>query len=104
MKMNDYSACCGTCFNLIAKKSSVAAKFWLDICKFSCGRRVIKLAYKDHSMLLNYDITVKEFSPIRQLELMGFLVSIDTEQDVIIKVKSERSEEDGMFFCGGICE
>lgn len=90
MKMTDQSLCCDRCFHILAQKSPSAAKMWLDLCD-------IQFHTKRLVGLINFDLT-----SLRLLEILGFIITSETHELVIVNVKTNISE-DNQYFCGGKC-
>lgn len=87
MKMTKYFICCEKCFETAAKRSSNAAKLWMDFC-------AIKLQEGEVLCLQ------KNFPELRTLESLGFLVSTDLEDSIAVRIKGHMTTEDGEhFFC-----
>lgn len=88
MQMSKYFACCERCFETIGKRSTNAAKLWLDLCALRLIRGDIM------------SIDLPDFPELRALETLGFVVSTDQPQKIIVKVKGHCLTEDGQdFFC-----
>lgn len=64
---------------------------WLDLCEMQLHSPVFGLITDD-------------YTSISYLENMGFLVSTETPQLLIVKMLGYQSDHDGSFFCGGHCE
>lgn len=101
MNKSDYSFCCDKCFSIIVNEDNLSARLWMDLCKMTLDNNVLSMSYKFFSSLIDCDI--EERCPLRTLEIMGFLISIDTPRDVLIKIK-KTSIDNEMYFCGGNCE
>lgn len=87
MRMTKYFICCQQCFELIGKKSTKAAKAWMDICALRLEVGEIFEVEKD-------------LPEIRTLEQLGFLVSTDKPSTAVIKVHGHIIAENGEhFFC-----
>lgn len=91
MKMSRSGYCCEKCFWKIAKKNTTAAKLWLELCDDERDFDAIGLSQKD-------------LTAIRRLEIMGFLVTTDLFNDILIKVTGRISTTHGTFYCGGQCQ
>ncbi len=89
MKMTRYFICCEKCFEAIGKRSTRAAKMWMDVC-------TMRLQYGQP-----FRLKTARSSELRILETMGFLVSTDEEEDCIaVRVNGHMTtEEDEHFFC-----
>lgn len=91
MKMSKPGLCCDSCFGLIAKRSTSAAKLWLDLCdlEITCGSL--------------FGLKSSDFPTLRLLEILGFVLTTDTPQIIIVRVKGKRHDAMGTYFCGGTC-
>lgn len=88
MKMSNHFVCCERCFETIAKKSTTAAKLWLDLC-------AIKLAIGEIVSFRGQD-----FAALRSLEIMGYICSTERLDHILIKIHGHRTTENGQdFFC-----
>ena len=86
--MSKYFACCERCFETIGKRSTNAAKLWLDLC-------ALRLVKGD-----TITMDIQDFPELRSLEVLGFVVSTDKPGSIVIKVKGHCLTEDGDdFFC-----
>jgi hypothetical protein len=92
MQMSKPGLCCDDCFAVLAKTNTKAARLWLDLCEAQRRYGVFGLVTSDTtpSMLL--------------LERMGFIITTDTRDLIIVKVRGEMDGQDGFFFCGGQCD
>jgi len=86
--MSKYFVCCEKCFEKISRRSTNAAKWWMDLCT-------------THLNNSEKTITVIGDNPnLRLLETLGFLVSTETDDCIYINVKGHMRSEDGEhFFC-----
>ncbi len=84
---NKYFICCDKCFEVIGKYNTKAAKLWMDLCSLR--------------MSMGEIITLSQNCPeIRDLELLGFLVSTDQISSISLRIKGYIPTEDGQhFFC-----
>ena len=86
MKMSKYFMCCDECFSNIAKKNSKAAKAWMDMCTLYLEKGNI--------------FRILECPAIQILEHLRFIVSVDEEDCIAIKVQGHMLTEEGEhFFC-----
>lgn len=92
--MNKPRLCCDSCFNMIAEKSIEAAKLWLDMCDLQASSKAAAFGIRDPDI----------FPWIRQLELMGFVLTTDQKELTLVKVLGEKHDNLGLYFCGGMCE
>lgn len=88
MQMTKYFVCCEQCFEAIAKKSTRAAKIWMDFCSECC----------QNGELLQ--IKNADSPEIRLLETNGFLVTSERPNTLVVKVLGHiMSEDNEHFFC-----
>lgn len=92
MKMSNPGLCCDDCFAMLAKRSTRAAKLWLDLCDAQRRYGIFGLVTPDTtpSLLL--------------LEHMGFITTTDTRDLIVVKVHGQEDDQLGAFFCGGKCD
>lgn len=91
MKMSEQTFCCDECFSYLGKKSSEAAKLWLDLCQMQAtGNAMLGVGV--------------EFNALRLLETERFLVSHETAHWIFIRVKGLKKEHGIVYFCGGKCD
>lgn len=88
MLMSKKYACCHKCFAYIAKQSTIAAKLWLDLCILET-RSLQKHSF--HSQIEN--------DAVRILEINGYIVTHEDDQEIIIKVLCQQEDEQGIYFC-----
>ena len=93
MMMSEQRYCCDRCFDSIGRRSVDAARLWLDLCE---------LAQSSDPTLVW--INTEPSPSLRVLEVMGFLVTTETDTQTRIRIKGESSDETGIYFCGGECE
>lgn len=91
MKMNDPAICCSKCFDVIARRNQKAAQFWLQLCDLE----------KTHGL---FGIKCNDTPAMRDLELMKFIITTETNSTILIKVLNKQTDEQGPFFCRGDCE
>lgn len=83
--MKNKISCCDLCFDEIARKSSAAACLWLDLCSFG-----------QNLLVLNGNDTPQ----IRWLEILGYLRSTETANQILIQLEGYSETEDGdPYFC-----
>lgn len=87
VKMNRAGICCEKCFASIARKSTKAAKLWLDLCEMNT----------DHLNI--FYMTQPLTAPINLLELDGFIELNKTPSIVKIKINGKHKDESGVYFC-----
>ncbi len=87
MQMTKYFICCQKCFETIGKKSTRAAKVWMDICA--------------QGMQIGATFEAAKDTPeIRTLERLGFVLTTDKPETIAVKVKGHILAENGdHFFC-----
>lgn len=85
--MSKYCICCEKCFECIGKRSTNAARLWMDLCttKMDCGNPVVCMPY--------------ETPEIRALELLGYVVSTEMQDHVRVNVLGYFSNEYQHAFC-----
>ncbi len=88
MKMSSkYFVCCADCFESIGKRSTSAARLWMDLCALECQYGLVNLKGVDNPCL-------------RTLEHLGFLTTTDRPKHVTIRLKGRMVTEEGQpFFC-----
>lgn len=89
-KMSKPGLCCDSCFALIAKRSTGAARLWLDLCEI-----------QDRSIV--FGLKTDDFPALTLLEHLGFLLTTEIPGIIVIKVKGRKYDPLGIFFCGGRC-
>lgn len=90
MKMSKPGLCCDECFELIAKRSTNAARLWLDLCHIQDTCALFGLAIQDNPYL-------------QLLEILGFITTTDVMDLIVVKVHGKEVDPLGSFFCGGNC-
>lgn len=90
MPMSKPGLCCDKCFEMIARRHTASAKLWLDLCELQLYSHVFAIKSQDFEML-------------RLLEVLGFIVTTDTPDYIIVKVKGKKYDGKGAFFCTGQC-
>ena len=78
--------CCDQCFADIAKRSTNAARLWLDLCE--CCQEA------DLLVLSGYDTP-----EIRVLENLGYLLSTETADEILIQMNGLMETQEGSHFC-----
>ena len=89
MKMSKPGICCDRCFEMIASRSTSAARLWIDLCNI----------YSEHCPLKMDDV-----STLRILELLGFVLTSEDPEFVQVKVNGKKTDSMGTYFCGGKCD
>lgn len=92
MKMSKPALCCDDCFAMLAKNNTKIARLWMDLCEAQCRYGIFGLVSSDTTPSLVF------------LERLGFILTTDTRDLIIVKVRVERDEDDRLFFCGGQCD
>ena len=83
-----YFMCCEKCFQILGRKSTDAAKIWMDICAVSLN------VQRDVVSIEGYD---KE---VRVLEKNGFVISTELDYGMYVKVKGHYETTTGEhYFC-----
>lgn len=88
--MSKPGLCCDVCFALIAKRSTTAAKLWLDLCEIELCAKV-------------FGLLVPDLPEFQLLEHLGFITTTETSNLIIVKIHGKRKDSLGDFFCGGKC-
>jgi len=92
MKMSNAFLCCDSCFEKIGMRSSRAAKFWIDLCAiYTKEEGTFAVAGVDDTLL-------------RQLETMGYIVSTELYDHVLIKVCGQQEDTVGIYYCPRGCQ
>lgn len=90
MLMSKPGLCCDECFDLLAKRSTVAARLWLDLCAIQSSCSIFGLKIDDNP-------------PMQLLEYLGFITTTDMPNLIVVKVRGKEEDGLGSFFCGGKC-
>lgn len=90
MLMSKPGLCCDECFDLLAKRSTVAARMWLDLCEIQNTCSIFGLKIDDNP-------------PLQLLEYLGFVTTTDSHNLLVVKVHGKEEDGLGSFFCGGNC-
>lgn len=88
--MSKPGLCCDSCFDLIARRSTNAAKLWLDLCDIQV-----------HSQ--TFGLRTRDFPTLRLLENFGFILTMEKPGMILIKVQGQKYDALGTYFCGGKC-
>lgn len=91
MKMSKPGLCCDSCFGMIARRSTSAAKLWLDLCDIEIASGEL------------FGLRSSDFPTLRLLEILGFVLTTDTPQIIMVRVKGKKQDSMGTYFCGGKC-
>lgn len=92
MKMSNEFVCCERCFETLAKRSTKAAKIWIDLCQ----------SYMNIPGLFSVEGQTEQ---VRILETLGFVITTDCSDDVysnyiILKVNGHHKDAYGEnYFC-----
>ena len=89
--MNRKILCCDECFEMIARRSTIAARIWLDLCVLQDSCQLIGLSCPDNDILYI-------------LETMNFINSTEANEMILLKVLGREEGVRASFFCGGECE
>lgn len=79
--------CCAKCFEYIARKSTNAAKLWMDLCDIQMN------SYSPFGVFIENEPT------LRALENMGFVVTTDTPYITYVQVQGRGYDDEGVYFC-----
>lgn len=90
MKMSKPGLCCDSCFGLIARRSTNAARLWLDLCELQIKSPLFGLRTPD-------------FPNLNLLERLGFIITTDIPGIIMVKVRGFHKDSLGTYFCGGKC-
>jgi len=94
--MNENYICCGDCFEVLAKKNTRSAKWWMDMCK-------LKMEFSEIRGNGLFVIEDSDFEEITLIEKLKLISTCDCKDGVIIKVNGPKKDEDGLIFCGDLC-
>jgi hypothetical protein len=92
MKMSKPAVCCDSCFEKIANRSTSAARLWLDLCDLEIASQGL------------FGLKIKDSSVLRILELLGFILTTDSSNVLMVKVNGKKTDAMGTYFCGGKCD
>jgi hypothetical protein len=87
MKMTKKFLCCDDCFADICKKDIHAARLWLEICEIYNKAQNI------------FGIKLPDFTELSTLEHMGFIVTTDKKDHLLLKVNGIHEDKQGTYFC-----
>ncbi len=82
--------CCNQCFENIAKKDTKAARLWLDLCSYR--------AKVSSNFFLKEWMVPEEVPSILNLEILGFISTLDAKEGVCVRVEGYES----MSFCSSL--
>lgn len=91
MTTEKYYICCEKCLETIAKHSTSAAKFWMDLC--SC--------HKENGPLV---FMYNESDEVKELEKLGFLISTETKNGLLVQAVGTICTKGEVFFCAKMCD
>ena len=92
MKMSEAFLCCDRCFDSLAKKSTKAAKLWMDLCAIHAQEVGV------------FGLLNMEDSPhLRAIELERFVTTTETNIMVTVKVHGLYRDEKGFYYCPRSC-
>ena len=83
---------CFDCFVFLSKTNIKAARLWNDLCEAHRRYGIFGLVTSDTTPSLIF------------LERMGFIITTDTRDLIVVKVCGQQDDQDGFFFCGGRCD
>ncbi len=81
--------CCDDCFASIGKRSTAAARMWLELCSFKVASGI-------------FGLKTDAFTEIRMLETMGFITTTEAEPDDVLLIKVNGDTK--TYFCRGECD
>lgn len=88
MKMSNYFICCEECFETIGKRNTNAARLWMDVCALKLEKGEV------------VELQLGDFAELRILEMLGYVVSTEKENCIVLKINGHMYTEDGQhFFC-----
>lgn len=79
--------CCFECFQDIVKENPAASKIWLDLCSL----------VEDPGDLIVFKSL--DFDELQYLEKCGFIITTETDKELIIKVLGVEEDEEGEQYC-----
>lgn len=86
--------CCDECHRRIGMRSVSASRLWLDFCDQFTRQGIFN--FYDHSV---------DSSELRILETMGYIVSSENRENILIKLLGVQQDYNGdLIFCTGDCE
>lgn len=88
--MSKPGLCCDACYDLIAKRSDLAASLWLELCEIQIRSEVFGLKTPDSGHM-------------QLLETLGYIITTETKEYIMIKVQGRNHDSLGDFFCRGNC-
>ncbi len=92
-KLSDEIVCCDDCFERIGKVSAKAARLWLDFCDFYSSIKGPFVVSKKPYFLKS----------LKELELLGFLVTHETNDCLIVRMAGYNTTPCN-YFCIGDCD
>lgn len=92
-KISEEGICCDNCFEKIGKLSGRAARLWTDICKFYPKYGLLRVPSKKNPIIKD----------LLLLEQLGFLVTHETRDDLIVKMSGYHTSQCN-YFCIGDCD
>jgi hypothetical protein len=92
MKKMNKAYCCDVCFEALAKRSTSAARLWVEICDVLYEESFLRVVSSGES---------KFDESLQILEEEKFLISMDTQDFVIIKSCNFDANEPKYPFCRG---
>jgi hypothetical protein len=86
--MSKYFVCCEECFHTLGKKKAKLVRLWMDLCTMYCAAN--RSVYLDEQIIPN----------LRNLENLGFVVSTECNNGLLIKVMGHCVSNEGeRCFC-----
>ncbi len=86
--MSKYFICCEKCFDDIGRRNNRAARLWMELCSLTLSKGEI------------IHLPTQDFPELRDLEMMGFVVSTERTLIISLRIVGHIKTEDGQdFFC-----
>lgn len=80
--------CCDTCFERLAKRSTSAARIWLDLCRIRLEKGQV------------FELKCQDFAELHTLEIMGYVITTDYPSRIGIFVNGYCiTDKDEEVFC-----
>lgn len=95
MLNGSYDFCCRICFKNLAKKSTKAAKFWLDLCD---GEK--PYAGEEGVIVFNEMASQIHQDKLRILENENLIVSTENSTETFVKLMFFEDSDKEVIFCG----
>ena len=92
MKMSESFLCCDSCFERIALQGVRLAKLWIDLCAIYTYENGV------------FHVILDDESHFTTIERLGYIVTTDVENGIVIHVCGQRFDHIGEFYCPGGCD